>query len=88
MISRDCFVFFEKLLPNPLIPTPPPLLIARAALASYTCTRSPPASVMWGVVRVASKTAQALRPFKPFKPKKLARAYACFLLYVARKVLF
>ena len=39
----------------------------------------------WGVVRVASKTAQALRPYKP---KKLARAYACFLLYVARKVLF
>jgi hypothetical protein len=42
------------------------------------------ATMNWGVVRFASKTVRALYPWKP---KDVARAYACFLVYLARKVI-
>ena len=66
-------------------------LLSRALPAARTRTKNPPEgrgvrddyAMNWGVIRIASKTAVALRPYKP---KKLARAYACFLVYVARRV--
>ena len=43
----------------------------------------------WGALAAVSKTIVALRPWrKGERGKTLARAYACFLVNLARKVFF